>query len=147
MAKYDYRCENCGHEFEATQKMTDDKLTTCPECNKETLKRLIGGTMVVSSNNELALNVAVFCHNELELERSIDIQVKPLDVDGFCYSNGLIEIDESLEAVDMIMAVCHEMVHAKQYETGGVADEDEAYTKELELQRAYITHYNWRKNK
>lgn len=42
MPTYDYICDNCGHEFETYQSMKDDKLTVCPNCGKETLKRLIG---------------------------------------------------------------------------------------------------------
>lgn len=41
MPTYDYRCTNCGHQFEAFQKMSDKPLTQCPEC-KGILKRLIG---------------------------------------------------------------------------------------------------------
>lgn len=43
MPTYDYKCDNCGHEFEIFQSMKDDKLTLCPECGKKKLKRLIGG--------------------------------------------------------------------------------------------------------
>lgn len=32
MPTYVYRCEQCGHRFEAWQHMADDPLTTCPEC-------------------------------------------------------------------------------------------------------------------
>lgn len=32
MPTYDYRCADCGHEFEAQQSFTDDALTECPEC-------------------------------------------------------------------------------------------------------------------
>ncbi|HQY21940.1 MAG TPA: zinc ribbon domain-containing protein [Ignavibacteria bacterium] len=42
MPTYDYRCDDCGHFFEEFQSMKDAKLTKCPECGKETLKRLIG---------------------------------------------------------------------------------------------------------
>ncbi|MBS1519265.1 MAG: zinc ribbon domain-containing protein [Bacteroidetes bacterium] len=42
MPTYDYRCDNCGHFFEKFQSMKDDKLTKCPECGKNTLRRLIG---------------------------------------------------------------------------------------------------------
>ena len=41
MPTYDYKCEECGHEFEVVQRMTDDKITTCPECNQESVKRII----------------------------------------------------------------------------------------------------------
>ncbi|MFZ1322300.1 MAG: zinc ribbon domain-containing protein [Ignavibacteria bacterium] len=42
MPTYDYRCDDCGHFFEEFQSMKADKLTKCPKCGKETLKRLIG---------------------------------------------------------------------------------------------------------
>lgn len=42
MPTYDYRCDDCGHFFEEFQSMKDAKLTKCPKCGKETLKRLIG---------------------------------------------------------------------------------------------------------
>jgi len=32
MPTYVYRCKNCGHRFEAWQHMTDEPLTTCPQC-------------------------------------------------------------------------------------------------------------------
>lgn len=42
MPTYDYKCENCGHTFEAFQSMKEEALKKCPECGKETLRRLIG---------------------------------------------------------------------------------------------------------
>lgn len=42
MPTYDYKCGNCGHLFETMQSIKADPLTKCPECGKETLKRLIG---------------------------------------------------------------------------------------------------------
>jgi len=42
MPTYDYRCEKCGHTFDAFQRMSDDMLTECPECKEHALKRLIG---------------------------------------------------------------------------------------------------------
>jgi putative FmdB family regulatory protein len=41
MPTYDYKCLKYEHRFEAFQKMTEDPLTTCPECGGE-VKRLIG---------------------------------------------------------------------------------------------------------
>lgn len=40
MPTYEYRCLNCGAEFEQFQKMTDRPLETCPECEGE-VQRLI----------------------------------------------------------------------------------------------------------
>ena len=42
MPTYDYRCNDCGHEFEEFQSIKADALKTCPKCQKETLERLIG---------------------------------------------------------------------------------------------------------
>lgn len=33
MPTYQYRCKDCGHDFEVVQAFTDDALTECPECN------------------------------------------------------------------------------------------------------------------
>jgi putative FmdB family regulatory protein len=32
MPTYEYLCRVCSHRFETRQKMTDEPLTTCPEC-------------------------------------------------------------------------------------------------------------------
>lgn len=41
MPIYEYRCEKCGHELEAMQKMADAPLTDCPGCHEPALKKLI----------------------------------------------------------------------------------------------------------
>ena len=41
MPIYEYRCEDCGHELEAIQKMSDEPLTECPECGKPALKKMV----------------------------------------------------------------------------------------------------------
>jgi putative FmdB family regulatory protein len=40
MPIYTYRCENCGVQFERRQKFTDDPLKRCPECSKNTLRKV-----------------------------------------------------------------------------------------------------------
>jgi putative FmdB family regulatory protein len=40
MPIYTYRCENCGVQFERTQKFSDQPLTRCPECGKKTLHKV-----------------------------------------------------------------------------------------------------------
>ena len=42
MPTYDYRCKECGITFELFQKMSDNPIKNCIECNGE-VKRLIGG--------------------------------------------------------------------------------------------------------
>ena len=41
MPIYEYRCEDCGHQLEALQKMSDKPLTDCPECGKPALKKQV----------------------------------------------------------------------------------------------------------
>ena len=40
MPIYTYRCENCGVQFERQQRFSDTPLTRCPECNKNTLRKV-----------------------------------------------------------------------------------------------------------
>ena len=40
MPIYGYRCEQCGHELEAFQNMSDEPLRTCPECMGPLRKKL-----------------------------------------------------------------------------------------------------------
>ena len=41
MPIYEYRCENCGHELEAVQKISDSPLVKCPKCDADGLKKRI----------------------------------------------------------------------------------------------------------
>ena len=42
MPTYDYVCNACEHAFLAFHAMSDEPLKKCPECGKESLRRLIG---------------------------------------------------------------------------------------------------------
>ncbi|MBB1073942.1 zinc ribbon domain-containing protein [Rhodoferax sp. 4810] len=39
MPIYEYRCEQCGHEFDALQKIADAPLIDCPACGVAALKK------------------------------------------------------------------------------------------------------------
>lgn len=41
MPIYEYKCDECDHRLEILQKISDDPETTCPECGKEGLRKLI----------------------------------------------------------------------------------------------------------
>ena len=41
MPIYEYACKQCGHAFDALQKMSDDPLTDCPECGAPELRKLV----------------------------------------------------------------------------------------------------------
>ena len=39
MPIYDYLCESCGFQQDVLQKMSDPRLTDCPQCHQPTLKK------------------------------------------------------------------------------------------------------------
>jgi putative FmdB family regulatory protein len=41
MPFYEYRCDACGHEFEALQKISDTPLTDCPSCTEAELVKKV----------------------------------------------------------------------------------------------------------
>jgi putative FmdB family regulatory protein len=41
MPIYEYRCSDCANYFEMIQKLSDQILTTCPQCGHNTLLKLI----------------------------------------------------------------------------------------------------------
>ena len=41
MPIYEYRCGTCGYENEYLQKVSDPRLTDCPECGKPTFDKLV----------------------------------------------------------------------------------------------------------
>lgn len=51
MPQYTYECQECLHKFETEHSMNRDPLKTCPECNKESLERLIVATSFVLQGN------------------------------------------------------------------------------------------------
>ncbi len=44
MPIYEYQCEECRHTFEKIQKISEAKLTQCPKCKQDKLKKLISAT-------------------------------------------------------------------------------------------------------
>ncbi len=43
MPTYDYTCDNCGHEFEREQRITEKPIKKCTKCGKLEARRMIGG--------------------------------------------------------------------------------------------------------
>jgi len=41
MPIYEYQCEACDHKLEKIQKMSDDPLVDCPQCQEPKLKKLV----------------------------------------------------------------------------------------------------------
>lgn len=46
MPTYSYKCTECGHQFDAKQRMTDDPLTECPVCGGP-VRRIVGSVGIV----------------------------------------------------------------------------------------------------
>ncbi len=42
MPTYDYVCDACSHAFELFQQMSDSVKRKCPECGRQSLRRLVG---------------------------------------------------------------------------------------------------------
>lgn len=41
MPIYEYKCQECGHNLEAIQSLSDAPLTDCPKCSKPGLRKQI----------------------------------------------------------------------------------------------------------
>lgn len=44
MPIYEYECRDCGHRFEALQKISAAPLTDCPSCGKESVYKLVSAS-------------------------------------------------------------------------------------------------------
>ena len=44
MPTYDYLCTGCGQTFEVFQRMSDQPLSSCPDCGAPARRRITGGT-------------------------------------------------------------------------------------------------------
>jgi len=47
MPIYEYACPDCGHRFDALQKISDNPIQTCPKCSAGQVKKLISATSFV----------------------------------------------------------------------------------------------------
>ncbi len=47
MPTYEYRCNDCDHEFEAFQSITADALDTCPECQGSVTRLISAGGAIL----------------------------------------------------------------------------------------------------
>ncbi len=47
MPTYDYKCKDCGHQFEEFQKIDVKPLEICPVCNGKVQRLITGGTGLI----------------------------------------------------------------------------------------------------
>ena len=93
---------------------------------------------MIYSDNHLALKIATFCYNKLNLRGTYTLEVLPLEVMGYSYKDGAIEINEFLNPKEFGITICHELVHCLQYERDGTTNEEEAYALEEQLYKEYL---------
>ena len=48
MPVYEYKCDDCGNIFEAEQRMIEDPLTDCPNCEDGKVNRVIGRSVGIA---------------------------------------------------------------------------------------------------
>ena len=98
-------------------------------------------------------SVIDFCKKELGISEEIEVAVFLDDlsedgVKGWCHDDdvGLLDEDEIVYEIDiertltkeeMLLTLCHEMVHVKQYSNGQLANEDEEDKLEKVLAEKY----------
>ncbi len=46
MPIYEYRCQNCGYQFEVMQKVSDEPIKVCPKCGGP-VQKLISNTSFI----------------------------------------------------------------------------------------------------
>lgn len=49
---YEYKCEACGHKWEAEQRISADPIKKCPKCDAEAARRLVSGGLGFSLKGE-----------------------------------------------------------------------------------------------
>ena len=92
---------------------------------------------MIYSNSHIALEIGAWVYNRLSITGPVMIDVRPLDADGYCTDNALIEINGRLSQAEQSVAICHELIHWKQFQDLGEFNEDEAYNGEMELYKEY----------
>ncbi|MGL4369707.1 MAG: FmdB family zinc ribbon protein [Spirochaetota bacterium] len=56
MPIYDYKCDSCGHQFEALQSMKDMPLCECEKCGKSVRKLFSSGTGIIFKGSGFYVN-------------------------------------------------------------------------------------------
>ena len=97
-------------------------------------------------------NVVEFCRDELGISDKVEIVVSlenliEDNIHGWCTNSSDmgdfnkneydIELDKTLDDDEMLVTLCHEMVHVRQYSQGGNANEREAEELETVLAKKY----------
>lgn len=69
MPRYDYHCDECGHDKEVVQSMADDHLVECPRCGGS-WRRLIPNSITTLNGTAPRTLGTLAEHNARDRERS-----------------------------------------------------------------------------
>lgn len=47
MPTYEYACKACDHRFEIVQSFSEDALTTCPDCERDELRKVYNAAGII----------------------------------------------------------------------------------------------------
>lgn len=61
MPIYEYRCDECGHQFDYVAKRLTDAPDVCPECGTKTLKKLLSAFSAKMGERRSARDGAASC--------------------------------------------------------------------------------------
>ena len=90
---------------------------------------------MILADNSLLLDIASFCLDRLNIPKNINITIsqcclKEDNTWGWCYDDEDndydIELEATLDPVDLAETLCHEMVHIRQFSNDQEANEEEA---------------------
>ena len=76
MPTYTYRCTNCEHQFEARQRMMDDPLTECPECEGK-VRRVVNSVGLVFKGHGFYVTLPTGTFDLVFEYQSIALEILP----------------------------------------------------------------------
>jgi putative FmdB family regulatory protein len=81
MPTYEYRCKDCGHEFDVQQSFHDEPLTECPSC-KGALKKKFGSVGIAFKGSGFYKNDSRGTSSTTTTPASTDTGSKATPADG-----------------------------------------------------------------
>ena len=100
--------------------------------------------MIYANGEKNISKIVDFCMKTLEIDLSVNVEINITDLGedegvlGWCYNFDdcfQIELDCHMSELDTIVTLCHEMVHIRQWSSGGRVNEREAIDMEMILAR------------
>ena len=107
MPIYEYHCTDCDENFQLSQKITDEPLSTCPKCEGKVEKLISHSSFVLKGSGWYKTDYAAGKGNEVDLQRAI-IPSRTVAEYGISL---IIVIDISDHAADQLGAFAYRCVY------------------------------------